>query len=357
MSSVLLAMLLTVSIEPSEVEAALRAHVDSTRWHKKFLVAVTSTWERPELGAFRQVVRIRKDGDRVDYAGETRRLEHPEFAGNVTFRAINDGTWFLNRTTTIGRKKLTGGRTARRDSMSRRNLEASANGFNLDGYFPGNEERTLTEILAEAPDLEATRETIDGQMCLAMSARTRYGAIRVCLDPNSGFALRFARLQKVTGDWNGDGSFGETPETQGMTSWSIELRNVSVEKIGEFHIPTRATIEVESRGNAANRTFSYELSRSEFDLDPDFTGTDAFKMDFDEGARVTDFDQAESKIGYIWVRGEMLPEGGQGIPSTGTGGFHNASSARQRVWWILAGNAVVLIVGVVWYLWSRIRHK
>lgn len=357
MTEALLLLMMCVSVDSDRVDEALRAHGESTRWQARFAVTVTSEWVRPELGPFRQTVRIRCDGDRVDYAGETLKTDQSDFTGNVTFRAINDGTWFLNRTTPLSRRKLVGGRSARRDALSRRNREASANGFNLDGYFPGNEQKSISELLLEATDRTALEETIDGHPCLTVSAATKYGELRASLDPAAGYALRAARVRKAVGDWNGDGVFGETAETRGLSEWIIDLSDVSVETIGDRDLPVRATVSVTSQSAGKRRDFSYAITRSDFNLNPDFTGTDAFQMDFDDGARVTDFDQPESKIGYIWRQGAMLPEGGQGVPMMGTGGFHNTEAARSRVWMILGVNAVLLAAGATWYVWGRGRSS
>jgi hypothetical protein len=49
-------------------------------------------------------------------------------------------------------------------------------------------------------------------------------------------------------------------------------------------------------------------TRSEINLDPVFEGTDAFKMDFADGARITDWDAYGRDHYYLWRNGALIPQ-------------------------------------------------
>ena len=351
------ALVLTVflGIPAEEIRTALELNVGSTRWQDKCEFVVATEWERKGLGVFRQIARIRRDGSKIDFAGDLKKTDDDNFPGNATSRSINNGEWYLNRTTSTGRKKLTGGRSAKLAEASNREIESSSYGFTLDGYFAGNDGKKLSQILLESDDLTADTEQIEGRSCLALSGTTRYGKIKICLDAEFGHTLRYARISKGSGDLYSGVPLGEHRDTTGLRSWTGEVNGVTVEKVGDYFIPVSGTFIMENVGTA-NAQFSVGFKRSDFNLSPDFEGTDAFQMDFDEGARVSDFDKPESQIAYIWQRGDMHPEGAAGLPTVvDRAGFHTAPVARNRVFWLLAANIVVLIGAGVWFLMSRAK--
>lgn len=354
-SALVLSVLLGIPTE--EIRTALESNVESTRWQDKCEFVVVTEWERKGLGVFRQSARIRRDGSKLDFAGELKKTDDNDFPGNATSRSINNGEWYLNRTTSTGRKKLTGGRSSKLAEASNREIESSSYGFPLDGYFAGNDGKKLSQILLESDELTADTELIDGRQCLAISGTTRYGKIKICLDAEFGHTLRFARISKGLGDIYSGAQFGEHRDTTGLRSWTGEVNGVTVEKVGEYFIPVSGTFVMENTG-AANAQFSVGFKRSDFNLSPDFAGTDAFQMDFDEGARVSDFDKPESQIAYIWQNGDMHPEGAAGLPTAvDRAGFHTAPVARNRIYWLLAVNIVVLIGAVAWFQLSRAKVK
>ncbi|MFO1042590.1 MAG: hypothetical protein U0941_12430 [Planctomycetaceae bacterium] len=352
-SSLVLTVLLGLPAE--EIRTALELNVGSTRWQDKCEFVVVTEWERKGLGVFRQSARIRRDGSKIDFAGELKKTDDENFPGNGTSRSIVNGEWYFSRTTTTGRKKLTGGRSAKLVEASNREIESSTYGFMLDGHFAGNDGKKLSQILLESDDLTADTEQIEGRSCLAISGTTRYGKIKICLDAESGHTLRYARISKGPGDVYSGEQYGQHRDTTGQRSFTCEVNGVTVEKVGDYFIPVSGTFITETVGTT-NAQFSVPFKRSDFNLSPDFAGTDAFQMDFDEGARVSDFDNRESQIAYIWQKGDMYPEGAAGLPTVvDRGGFHTAPVARNRVVWFFAANIVLLTVAGIWFLMSRAK--
>jgi hypothetical protein len=60
-------------------------------------------------------------------------------------------------------------------------------------------------------------------------------------------------------------------------------------------------------GRAPERWVS-TYTRSEVELKPVFEGTDAFKIDLEEGARVSDWDASGTNSFYIWRDGKLIPQ-------------------------------------------------
>ena len=291
------------------VKKVLESAREKTDWHQRFSMTVEGEHRGP-----RQVdtaVIIRKDGPKVDYHSKSVLLGQPEnYPGNVTTRTIDDGTSHLARTTTIGRRNLSGAVTvANRESYSARAFYGSGLGFTLDGYLPGNRRKRLVEILAATPQLAAEEEVVDGVRCLHVSARTEYGDLSVWLDPASDYRLRKATMYKERGNIYEGSRFGEHIDTTQLESIRMTVSDLKYEKFGNYLIPLRGTVTTTyaPNGRAPERWVS-TYTRSEVELNPAFKGTDAFKSDLEDGARVTDWDASGTDSFYIWRDGKLIPQ-------------------------------------------------
>jgi hypothetical protein len=291
------------------VKEVLESATKNSDWHQRFSMKVKSKHRGP-----REVdseVIIRKDGPKVDYHSKTVLLGQPEnYPGNVTTRAIDNGTFHLVRTTTIGRKNLSGGVTfAKRESDSARAFYGSDLGFALDGYLCGNRRKSLVAILAATPQLAAEEEVVDGVRCLHVSARTEYGDLSVWLDPASDYCLRKATMYKGRGNVYEDSRFGEHIDTTQNESIQMTVSDIKYKKFGDYLIPLSGTVSstYTPNGRAPERWVS-TYTRSEVELKPVFEGTDAFKIDLEEGARVSDWDASGTNSFYIWRDGKLIPQ-------------------------------------------------
>ncbi len=300
------------------VKEVLESATKNSNWHQRFSMKVKSKARGP-----REVdteVIIRKDGPKVDYHSKTVLLGQPEnYPGNVTTRAIDDGTFHLVRTTTIGRKNLSGGVTfANRESYSARAFYGSDLGFALDGYLCGNRRKSLVAILAATPQLAADEEVVDGVRCLHVSARTEYGDLSVWLDPASDYCLRKATMYKGRGNVYEDSRFGEHIDTTQSESIQKTVSDIKYKKFGDYLIPLSGTVSATytPNGRAPERWVS-TITRSEVELNPVFEGTDAFKIDLEEGARVSDWDASGTNSFYIWRDGKLIPQIGSRRPVAG----------------------------------------
>jgi RNA polymerase sigma factor (sigma-70 family) len=294
------------------VKEVLESATKNSNWHQRhqrFSMKVKSK-DRGPREVDTEVV-IRKDGPKLDYHSKTVLLGQPEnYPGNVTTRMIDDGTFHLVRTTTIGRRNLSGGVTvANRESYSARAFYGSGLGFALDGYLAGNQRKRLVEILAATPQLAAKEEFVNGVRCLHVSARTEYGDLAVWLDPASHYCLRKAAMYKERGNIYEGSRFGEHIDTTQSESFRETVSDLEYEKFGDSLIPTRGTVTstYTPNGRAPERWVS-TITRSEVELNPAFKGTDAFKIDLEDGARVTNWDAYSTDSFYIWRDGKLIPQ-------------------------------------------------
>jgi len=352
MSSVLLVSLVVMS---PDLNGDLQAAIASQDWQRTCAFVSVSEWSVPKMGRFRQTNHIRRDGKRLDIASQSRGLDQADdWGGNVTHRVVNNGTWYFGRTTSNGRKRVTGVRSASEIRMSNRDiLEGNSFGFQLDGYFTGNDGKTLAEILLDSGGATASSAEVNGKKCTAISGKTKYGEITICIDPESGHAIRSARVSKTRDDIYSGTTLGEHNDTSTLDSRVMELTVDDVAVVGDFFIPTAGTVTVTETGAGGTKTYSTKYSRSDFELKPQFEGTDAFQMDFEDGAVLADYDQSGSPIAYVWNKGEMTPEGVAGLPDAGLQKLTPRNTAVRRAWWLLAGNVLVICVLVGWWTFSR----
>lgn len=348
----LLFLSVAAAAEPTP-QSMIEQAIDGQRWRDKCTFTVLAKWDDADIGPLEQESQIRFDGTRCDVYSHTRAINQPaSWPGNVTHRNITTGEWYFGRTTSDGKPKITGIRSALKAKAGKaRSFQSSEYGFQLDGYFPGNEGKSLMEILRGAVDLVGSKEDVSGRPCVCLSATTSYGYIKICLDPEMRYALRSAIIKKSSADshW---ADLGEGRPKYDM--WSAELHDVSIDQVGEFFIPIAGTVTIKSKANNRSDEIAEAFSRSKVDLDPTFEGTDSFQMDFDDNAILVDYDNPGSPIRYVWNKGNMEPEGVGGI--TGSGArpeFQAPAKARSRVWWVVIANVLFLSVFIIWYLAKR----
>lgn len=332
----------------SSVDDRLESNVKSLDWHQQSQFQVVADWERNEVGKLRSVGLVRQKGELIDFSNAISQLDNPSSRGNLTERFVNDGKWTFSRTTPVGRPKLTGGRSQKLPATTSHQREGSYYGFQLDGYFPGNESKTLCEILKECKSLTESKEVFSSIECVCLKGNTEYGEIMVGLDPNRGYALVFGEITKDSNDRYSDERFNEHRDTNSLVKWVGRVVVEEIQNIDNHYVAVKGYYEAESYTGSDVRKGRVNLARSEFDFSPDFNGTDAFRMDFDNGARIADFDHRESMIGYIWMDGKMQAEGAGGVPiRPGKVDFSASGSAKSRVIWTVTGCIFLMMVFLV----------
>ena len=217
----------------------------------------------------------------------------------------------MGHTNNDGRsRKKTGALTiADREKDAARAFQAWTFGFALDGFLPGNQRKSLVGILAMTPQLVANEEFVNGVRCLRVMADTEYGNITVWLDPSRHYSLRKAYLLKERGNRYDDSDSANTPIRLGSSRIRRNITNIVHVKVGPYLISSSGTIAFNQTPNGqAPEQWVVSYKRGEFDLEPVFEGTDAFKMDFADGARVSDRDAKGRGNYYVWRDNRLVPQ-------------------------------------------------
>jgi hypothetical protein len=301
-----------VSPEPPAPESAknvLKSAIENTKWHQEFSMKVNSKQQGE-----RQLVSdalIRRSGSKLDFHWTTQPAGEPENSSAAqSHRSIDNGVAWISRTTPAGDRHRSGGLSvADRRQHAARAFASWTFGFALDGYVPGNGSKNLLEILSEASDLVAKEDTVDRVRCLYIGGSTEYGDVAVWLDPASNYALRQAIVFKERGNRYDESRLGEHPDTVGLESVGFVVSKTAYTEIGGYSIPTSGVVEfTQTRDGQAPERWSITYTRSEIDLAPDLTGSDAFQVDFENGARISDWD-AKGRDAYFHFRdGKLIPQ-------------------------------------------------
>src|SRR5690606_17167886 len=154
-----------------------------------------------------------------------------------------------------------------------RAIESHQYGFGLDGHFPGQARTTLVEALLDAKQRKVETRSVDGADCVVVSGSTAYGKAEVCLDPARDHVLVAARIEKFPESRFADATLATHRDSAGLKSWSAELSDVTVARIGKWTVPIAGTIETDEVRRGRRDRFVARVTRSEIDVEPVFRGT------------------------------------------------------------------------------------
>ena len=139
----------------------------------------------------------------------------------------------------------------------------------LDGVLPGRADKSLPQILRDAPDLRVRPqpELVEGHAAFVLECTDAGAAYRyeVCIDPAVGFLPR--RVVQTRTDSAADGT-------------DVTVDAVRVEKVGGQFVSVAAHSKAVYRHAETQflKTHEADLRRSDFDFDPDFKAVRAFKF-------------------------------------------------------------------------------
>lgn len=256
---------------------------------------------------------LRKDGDKFDLQDYTVVVGQPaDYVGNTNNRIVSDGVYFFSRTTSPGHKKLTGAFTIRdRDAMVLRAAEGWLSSRALEGHFSGNEGQSVLEVLAGASNRSHSDETLGTIDCVRISADTEYGGVAVWLDRREDYCLRKATMSKRRRDRYSNLRFGEHIDTAGISELAASVDDIKYTTVAGHRIATSGKITVTTTKDGHRPdTMEIRFVRENIQVNPDFSDTDAFVMDFDEGASITDWDSRIGETNYIWREGKITAAAG-----------------------------------------------
>lgn len=293
-----------------EARKALQACQSSLEWLRHVEMKVSWNYTRPDVGRVENTDHIRRDDEKLLIH---RTLSYPDkppaFPGNSTHLFLDDGEAHFTRTTSVGQKKLTGGVTVRDRAEQRWKMMESTGNFALEGYCWGNQGRTLMELLLEAKQLQVAREKVEDNNCLRISDRNDWGTLTVWIDANSARRLRKIELHKERGHIYSTSRLGQHRDTTSYESFTVRADKIRYETINGTSVATSGRVQFRQHLNGRKgRELAYSFKRSAIHLAPDLSSPDIFKPDFDDGARVSDWDSFDRREAFRWTDGQLVRE-------------------------------------------------
>jgi hypothetical protein len=195
----------------------------------------------------------------------------------------------------------------------RRFLQTGQSSARLDGYFYHPELKRVAEVMLESGAAKlAADEMIDDVECKVVEAKTKYGAMKLWLAPESGYLPARTEIRTSADDLAGDGKpIGDFRNDNGKwVKEGVEVVTISkFELIGDAFVPSagKYTLNVlYTDGSTLSGLADARYERKEIVLDPDFSNTDAFQINFPEGAPIRNLDDL-SGVEYEWRAGKVTP--------------------------------------------------
>ena len=290
-----------------DARKALQTCQNSLSWKQKFDMRVTNSYVHSQVGKVTIESRVRRDAPRMVESSLQTFDDKPKDHIRLDNWRLDDGEMFIGRTTTVGQKKLTGLMTIKgRQKASWRMFESSSS-FAMEGHFPGNQGRTLMELLIESMQPDVRMEKIGDHDCLRISDRNDWGTMTVWIDAGPSRRLRQCESFKERGNRFADGRVGEDKDTADLESFSYFVEDIQYKLIDGIDIAVSCRVRSTSIPNGGiKQEISTEYKRTEIHLRPDFGTNNPFVGDFDNGARINDSDAFDRDTAFRWQDGKLI---------------------------------------------------
>jgi len=179
-------------------------------------------------------------------------------------------------------------------------------GFELDGYV-GDGIRVSDLMLMEPDKVKyAGEKEINGFVCQQIDADTKYGFFSVYIDTANNHAVRRIVSIRRQNDlqYVGEAYF---PHASSANTFTETLDNLEFKLLDGVYVPIRGNLQLIRE----DKDGSILLSRSEFErtniaLNPVFDKS-TFSADFLKGEVVSNMDDAESGVVYVWDGKKPVP--------------------------------------------------
>jgi len=191
----------------------------------------------------------------------------------------------------------------------RRDFETCGLSFNV-GYFTGDTSRIDTRLRQEkSAKLLEEMENVGGSECYVIEADTKYGKYKVWFDPQHGYNIAKAVLERRPGDF--DEQFNSVVDPRLWTR--REVRNVKFEEVNGVWVPisgeAQSDIKYLHSGGWHKIISSFKITSIQFNPDHEFLKS--FSLDdIENGAKVNIFNKTGKgyvPIRYTWQDGKPIP--------------------------------------------------
>ena len=195
-----------------------------------------------------------------------------------------------------------------KEEKARRLLISPYSGSFISGFMMGDYQH-MCKILKQSSNskLYGKMETIGNDACYIVEGKTRSGIYKIWIDPNSGFNVRKAIVNKQIGDLLYDQPItAGSSDRKVVIGHEISMSNVEIKKVGGHYIPISANLIHKYKYNdGSTEQDTWSSKRSKIQLNPNFAEMGAFVMDgIPEGARVIMHEHPGLK--YIWADGRFI---------------------------------------------------
>ena len=265
---------------------------------------------------------IRRDGGRLDIMGRYQFIDKLQDK-SYRERTVFEQGRFLNYQCSLATKIPDAGSVSKKNATEyfAKYNESIALGGPLDGIIFAMGGRRIADNLLDANDLHIRgREVIKDIPCLVVEGHTRYGEARLWIAPSVGYSCLKYILDRSGNDlWDGDKPLSQQPPLSYTEDPRVDpprpvlrilsvLDEVRVEKIDGHFVPVEGRfVQSISRYQGSKIEDRAVYRRTEIHFDPDFSGTDAFRIDLPEGLIVFFEDNKQSGIVYKWSNGDVVP--------------------------------------------------
>ena len=271
-----------------------------------------------------EISEFRIDGDRVDYRTRmwsnlsTRDEPTPiEEAAYKNF--IWDGESFFQHKRDNKVSNTDWAFISKRDNRIDNLASVAYRGAPLMGTFFGDDKR-VDSIFQEADtiSLRNTMDVVGRSACYVIDAMTPYGKYTVWIDPQHGYNISRAEVQKEGSDlaWGekplnrrektppANQYIGSRPPTE-KKALLFSLKNVRFEIVNDIWLPMEADYEyIKTYQDDREIKVERHHKRTEIDLEPNFEAVGAFVPDIPDGAMVIIEDVPG--IAYEWREGKPV---------------------------------------------------
>ena len=179
-------------------------------------------------------------------------------------------------------------------------------GFEMDGYI-GDGARIPDLMLMEPDKVKFIGDKeINGYICVQIDADTAHGFFSVHVDTENNYAVRRIVSERRQSDLQCGGKkyFQNMPHVKTFTE---TVDNLEFTLVDGMSVPTKGILLLTRRDrNGDTFPSKSEFKRKNVNLNPDF-GEDTFSADFLKGEVISNLDDNESGVVYLWDGEKPVP--------------------------------------------------
>jgi len=249
---------------------------------------------------------IKRDGDKIEVIGIERQYKDGKHIKDEKIHRVSTpdfGIYAINRGDGSETGMVTTNQT---DRLLAPILCGGRFGFELDGYI-GDGVRVLTLMLMEPDKVKYIGEKeVNGIVCQQIDADTKYGFLSVYIDTHNNHAVHRVVSEKRQNDlqYGGERYFQNMPQAKTFTE---TIDNLEFNLIENVNFPVKGNLQVVRKDkNGDTYASRSEYERKDIDLSPAF-GKDTFSAEFLKGEVVSNLDDNESGVVYVWDGEKPVP--------------------------------------------------